>query len=414
MDFNHLILLIGTNPLPNYVVAKYFLGRDKKLKTLSAIYTKETFAIAQHLQKILLKEYPTLRFNYWGLTDPGNAAAIRKEIAKNLKAAARDKLHLNYTGGTKNMAVQAYRTIFVETEPGSASFSYLDAHDFKLKADDGHALSGDLRSEIVLRFEDLLALHDCKTIRRSADDDWSAANQIIHQFVAEDLIRDFISWKNETIRKIFYENDYLKKPARVSRDRLFGDHSFAGEAQRLIAAFPEKLAWKFDEQDCLIIPDPASAFEKKKGDFVTGILYLDGGWLEFYVRDLLQRKIKADGADFQIMYNWHIVKGEAEKDFEIDVMLLNGYQLCGISITTAAAESLCKGKAFEILHRVQQMGGDEARAVLVSTLTPEKAKKIQDDLKTDTGGQQQLRILGLEDLAPEALWQKIKALILGE
>src|SRR5574341_788938 len=231
MDFNHLILLIGTNPLPNYVVAKYFLGRDKKLKTLSAIYTKETFAIAQRLQKVLLKEHPTLHFNYWGLTDPGNAAVIRKEITKQLKAAAHDKLHLNYTGGTKNMAVQAYRTVFVEVDPGSASFSYLDAHDFKLKSDVGQVMSEDLRQEIVLRFEDLLALHDCKTIRRSVASDWDAANQIIHQLVAHDLIRDLASWKNEKIRKIFYENDYLKKPARVSRDRLYGDHRFSSEAE---------------------------------------------------------------------------------------------------------------------------------------------------------------------------------------
>jgi hypothetical protein len=416
MDFNHLVLLIGTNPLPNYVVAKYFLNQDRKLKKISMIHTKEVFAIAQRLQKVLKKEHPTLAFNYWGLTDPGHAALIRKEITKCLQSAGHDNLHLNYTGGTKSMAVQSYRTVFTETGPGQASFSYLDAHDFKLKADDGLSLTGDLREEISIRFEDLLELHDCKKLKPSSEIEWSAANKIIHEFVNQDWVHDFISWKNATIRQIFYENEIFKKPGRVRLDDLKSGKPFYAQAKRLIEAFPPKQAWHFDDKNNLIIPEAKDDFK----DFSQGIFYLDGRWLEYYVIELLKQKIREENLKWEMLSNWRIVKGAAEKDFEIDVMVLNGYQLCGISITTARKESECKGKAFEILHRSQQMGGDEARSILVTVLADDQKtkeyipKKLERDLEFDTGGRASLCILGIKDLKPKELWHRIKKHILGE
>lgn len=40
MSFEHLILLIGTNPLPNYVVAEYFLKNNPDLKTVWLVYSE--------------------------------------------------------------------------------------------------------------------------------------------------------------------------------------------------------------------------------------------------------------------------------------------------------------------------------------------------------------------------------------
>jgi len=428
MDFTHLILLIGTNPLPNYVAAAYFLAQNKKLKTVSLVHTKETFAIAQRLQKIFKREHAALAFNYWGLSDPGNPAVVRRQITAALKPFARDKLHLLYTGGTKNMAVQSYRTVFVEATPGHASFSNLDAHDFRLKFDDGLTMTGDLRQEVALRIETLLELHDCRKIKPSHELDWREANRVVRQFIGQNLVRDFVAWKNEKIRRIFYESDHLRRPHRVHLEELQSTrakgadepaassavHPFHEQAMRLINAFPPRQAWKFDAQNELVIPDSKRDYSEKRGDFVQGILYLDGAWLEFYVKDLLQRRIKAEQLGFELMCNWRLVRGEAQKDFEIDVMLLNGYQLCGISITTAMQESLCKSKAFEILHRSQQMGGEEARAVLMTTLPAEKAQKISEDLQVDTGGDEQLKILGLDDLPPDRLWPKIKEHLPGK
>jgi hypothetical protein len=40
-DFETLVLLIGTNPLPNLVVAEYFFKNNKNLKKIFLVHSKE-------------------------------------------------------------------------------------------------------------------------------------------------------------------------------------------------------------------------------------------------------------------------------------------------------------------------------------------------------------------------------------
>ena len=40
-NFEDLILLVGTNPLPNYVVAKYFLLNNPNLKTIWLVHSEK-------------------------------------------------------------------------------------------------------------------------------------------------------------------------------------------------------------------------------------------------------------------------------------------------------------------------------------------------------------------------------------
>jgi len=420
-DFTHLILLIGTNPLPNYVVARYFL---EKLKTISLVYTEQTAGIAQHLIELLQKEKPALHFNYCDLTAPGDADQIRHEIRKKIPLKFGEPFHLNYTGGTKNMSVQSYLALFVayaDIKTGNSSFSYLDAEDFTLKYDDGLTSSvKDLRPKINIAFDDLLALHDCKSEAAGSKPNWEAANQEMQEFIVSEkqkLLHDFIAWKNAKIRKLFYFDNKLRLPARVTKQEVGWEDSPEKSAkpplQKLLDAFPPAQAWQFDAGEALIIPDSKADFKNGDGDFVKGVKYLDGDWLEYYVQNALERKNRETHGRFQILRNHHIKKGKAGKDFEIDLLLLYGYQLCGISITTAG-EGHSKSKAFEILHRSQQIGGDEARSVLVTTQPYDVVQKMADDLKMDIGRDKpQLLILGAGDLPPDKLWEKIKTHIVG-
>ncbi|MGC8651581.1 MAG: DUF1887 domain-containing protein, partial [Minisyncoccia bacterium] len=53
-------------------------------------------------------------------------------------------------------------------------------------------------------------------------------------------------------------------------------------------------------------------------------------------------------------------------NFELDIFLINGYQLIGISLTTSTRQGECKLKGFEVIHRVKQIGGDESKAILIT------------------------------------------------
>ena len=41
-DFTDLILLVGTNPLPNYVVAEYFLSQDNRIRKIWLVCSEKT------------------------------------------------------------------------------------------------------------------------------------------------------------------------------------------------------------------------------------------------------------------------------------------------------------------------------------------------------------------------------------
>ena len=65
-DFTDLILLIGTNPLPNYVVSEYYMSNVRKLKNIWLVHSEDisfngegTLKQAEILQKVLQDEYKT-------------------------------------------------------------------------------------------------------------------------------------------------------------------------------------------------------------------------------------------------------------------------------------------------------------------------------------------------------------------
>lgn len=97
------------------------------------------------------------------------------------------------------------------------------------------------------------------------------------------------------------------------------------------------------------------------------------------------------------------------KPFEVDIFILNGYQVCGISCTTSSKEAECKNKGFEVLHRVRQIGGEEAKTILITCLEDEKIEDFYKDIEDKTrSNSNEFLVLGIEDLKPNNLWGKIR------
>jgi hypothetical protein len=89
------------------------------------------------------------------------------------------------------------------------------------------------------------------------------------------------------------------------------------------------------------------------------------------------------------------------KDFELDVAAVLGYQLIAISCTNAKTQNICKDKAFEVLHRAEQLGGDLARSVLLCRLPTPGVRELTSDLEHNVGRvaeDRKLLILGEEFL----------------
>ncbi len=458
-NFQNLVLLIGTNPLPNFVVARYFLGARPDLRVLVAVHTDETAVQVEHLETVLREEVGRpFCIKRCRLHEAGNARQVERDldmqVVRNILRG--ESFHFNYTGGTKVMAVHAYKVLLAHAKrfpPGHASFSYLDADDFTLKSEDGHTWTGgqDWRELVEISFDQLLKLHGCQSNTNKNENVFRLPeiNWVFRDYLRQGLILEFTAWVKEVNDEYYRRRAKLQRPGqtRASEPDFYlcdfedkNKYPFWAYAKMLVCEhLPLPQRWQFDSETGLLLN--LKADEKGKAEYQKGVAYLRGKWLECYVHEEINHALQAEtnAGKFEVINNWKAIKKAALKnnyalqtemntgklevisngkvkkkaalkstDFELDVAIRYGYQLCGVSVTTEIDEEARKGKAFEALHRARQMGGDEARAVLIATASREEIEELTNNLEADTGGEKDLKILGLPELAGGTIWQEIK------
>ncbi|HDH12021.1 MAG TPA: hypothetical protein ENG83_07480 [Nitrospirae bacterium] len=339
-----MILLIGTNPLPNFVVAEYFLQNNRQLQKIWLIHSEKntlqsgTSTQAENLERLLKERWGNhgnLQFplEKISLTDVSDARAIKNEIKEKMinKMNNFSGFHFNYTGGTKSMSTHVYWMLKEIKNRGERSFSYLDARNYRLVKDDQGVIADDLRINVTISFENLITLHGFERCNKDGETDFMGASKKFQEFINSNT------------------NDNIG----------------------------------------------------------------DGHFLEVYIAGVLDSKIKNKIKNIEIFQNWKIKKPGWRTDFELDVILLHGYHLTGISCTISADKKTCKMKGFEIIHRTKQIGGDEARAVLVTGSNANQKRILQQELLYDTGGERNILVLGKDDLKTGIFVSEIENFMFG-
>jgi len=166
---DHLLLLVGFNPLPNAVAGKLLTAPGG---TITLIHSKDGFNIARRL---------AMRFRNAGYADidlfqveESNAASVREKVFRAIEqyehnhagtnSARVARMGLNYTGGTKVMSVHGYRALeqWASKHKREAIFSYLDARTLQMcieQMGDRPPISFDVGLEVEISIHDLLTLH---------------------------------------------------------------------------------------------------------------------------------------------------------------------------------------------------------------------------------------------------------------
>ncbi|MEZ4622961.1 MAG: DUF1887 family CARF protein [Caldilineaceae bacterium] len=127
---DHLLLLVGANPLPNYVAARLL---TKPGSTIHLLHTQVTGESADSLQKVIKEHQKKVTFELWQV-DPADSTQIQSKVKEIVQTIQRsESVGLNYTGGTKTMAVHTYRVLEQTKQP--IIFSYLDAQTLTLRFD---------------------------------------------------------------------------------------------------------------------------------------------------------------------------------------------------------------------------------------------------------------------------------------
>lgn len=388
----HLVILVGRNPLPNYVSALclgmpsstaitlvHSDGTNDQRAVLTALLGQRGF---QNIGSIRVEEAnPNHIFNQLrSLPLPGDRPVM-----------------LDYTGGTKAMSVHAHRAlneraVLPNHQGGLAHLRccYLDARRLSLRIEDSRGASvAELPAgaAVQIDLETMLRLHGLGDRRREMQSKpvWGEAAAELAQLHTDP--DDAVEWKSFCERHLRDQQRRLLRLARLS-DLSTDAFPLAARhvAEALAAGAPLPIA--------LAPVAEAAGFTRADDGFAR---WLDGSWLEHYVLGAIQTIGKdAQIHDAAITINplhKEPVKGR-RFDFEFDVAFVRGYQLFAISCTSSPYRDRCKARLLEAVVRAQQLGGAEARVGLVCC--NDQPETLQVEVSQLLG--ERVRVFGRADL----------------
>jgi len=390
---DHLFLLVGENPLPNYVAARLLLNQGG---TPYLVYTTGTDKPAQRLQKILSSEPIGLKTAQLVPLNNGEADAyqIQKAIRSKLETIKDGKIGLNYTGGTKAMAVHAYREVLSKERPETV-FSYLDPRRLEMCIDreNGDRIRIKVKPEMLqVKLVKLFQIHGLELNGNPTKEAQlpELAVELARIFKDENQAKQWFDWYCQV----------FCGEARKKKNSNYGDwkskSDLAGLSISIETAPPAVITYL--KRENLVTSDDKLSLQavQQKGVFQEikhFCKYLDGLWLEHYV--LQQVKNIADKHSIKDYgLNFEVPLTGTRNGFEFDVAFTRGYQLFAMSVSTTSKRDLCKVKLFEAYLRARQMGGDEARVALICcTDEPDSLKAevaVLDDKKIAVFGRDDL------------------------
>jgi hypothetical protein len=440
---DHLLLLVGSNPLPNAVAGKLLTAPGGKITLISS---RDGFPLAERLGKwfqnvdISLKE-----------VRESEAASVEEKVSEAIEQYERDhartnaaspaRVGLNYTGGTKVMSVHAYRALeqWASKHKRKAVFSYLDARTLQMRfeqVDGWPALPVSLAAEISIR--DLLTLHgwelrkdplESPVLPKSA-----AALLAIHSRENDAAI--WADWLHESLfrsaRKpdpiappfwVFQAGNELEGQLKVTQAKFDSNWKNNTDLRKLALPWPpdlpalrEAMSNELGQHDGYL--NLAAVRGKGCKDEQDFCKWLSGTWLESAVLAALQNcpeelHLKACAMDLKVKVPDKKAEGTETPvagkkvggtEFQFDVVAMRGYQLFAFSCTTESARKrggreLVKQKLFEAYVRARQMGGDEACVAMVCCMDQEEADKLQEEMRRDISPEERIQVFGRECLA---------------
>jgi hypothetical protein len=410
---DHLFLLVGTNPLPNYVAARLLI-KDSQQSQIFLVFSDDTSEPRKALEEVLIehgyKNFMDVK------VDESNPINIRNQIekyAKDLKGV----VGLNYTGGTKVMAVHAYEMLHELSKPKpdgcnlKVQYSYLDARTLSLniKEQTSYLDSVPVGETVQITIEDVLKLHG-RNSKFKNDSLWPQTATILAELHADAHLHK--SWQ-KWIGKIFFKEP--EWPVEIVSEEWkpwIIDNFVHTEYKRrqwktktqlkeTLLDFPKELVHVGETLLREIgLTNPTNLYQImqhgsfKRSDDVGK--WFEGTWLESYA--LLQVQHLRDKKKYSIGDIARDIQSTAGQQVQLDVTFLRGYQLFALSCTASSDKDRCKPRLLEAVVRAEQLGGAEARVGLISCYdNPNILQNEVSDLlgsKVRVFGRQHLRDLG--------------------
>ena len=329
-----LMLTVGTNPLPVWVALHHLKDNLPTPLHVRLVHTKET---KPERDRLLVWSREAFSIDTIE-TVSGNPATVRNDIIQNLLHNLPDNtthLHVHYTGGTKVMCVETVAAaesikIVLSLQNMDIETSYLDP-----RADAGATLI-DRNGNVLV------------SDTRKGVEPWLQRIAELNGFELGPFPYEY--WDelgNNLTRNCPAPNTLIGEQLAKGRTALNSGRHLTPELLEYgaYAAFQDALV--DISREC---PDRNNyrLFHK------------------VYVR-------RANVSDASV------------KPFELDVVAVLGYQIVVVSCTLASDHATVKQKGMEAILRMRQLGGVEARAIVLCGASQKAQQLIQAELKEETG-----------------------------
>lgn len=406
-----LFLLVGTNPLPNFVAACLLTRPDSTVWLLHSHDPDDgprgTKRSAEALELALIKRLPGITVRLEAIPSSNNVG-IEERVGEILNRNRLEKdIGLNYTGGTKVMAVYVHRAMEEELKKRHERpvFSYLDPRRLALRFD-GHGTTIQtvvpviqnplLRTQVEINLDELAALHGYER-DTSAGEGWADADvtpglselcSVLAETHASDAgFKQYREWLFQLSRKKVEKLPDQETFPQLESLRNALDELCGGSGQ----ATPNIVAAKLRPHD-------------KQARLISCVKWFFGVWLEEYGTISLlsvaaKFGLKSRDKNLEYRSSW-----EDSNISEIDAAAMLGYQLFGISCIASQQKSKTKEHLFEAFVRFRQLGGDEARTGLVCLA--DAPGMLERELSREWDAEGKLKVFGRQDLVTLATAMK--------
>jgi hypothetical protein len=306
---NHLFLIVGANPLPNFVAA---LLLSRKGGTIRLLHSKGTEEVKNLLEQAIKNRVLGATVIPHEIDEARGHKIYKKmkEIIEKIKdTSSGQSVGLHYTGGTKAMSVHIHRAFKDGMPEGIAS--YLDARTISLDIDDqDEPIRLNLMNmDFSINLEELISLHGYFPPEiRQTPFQTDLYREIILVYSKEESLRAWRKWVQSGLQSLPDTDKY--PPLKSIREKF--DELCGGKA------YPELLAGHLGYTK---LPNCRNWLEAK--------------WLEQYtlksIADIAEKcQIRSYSINLEL-------KNSRNRVLEIDVAAVKGYQLFAISCKVSMA-----------------------------------------------------------------------------
>ena len=329
-----LMLTVGTNPLPVWVALHHLKNKLSAPIHVRLVHTKETRSERDRLLKYSRNAFSMDTVE----TVSGNPAIVRNDITQNLIHNLPNSttcIHVHYTGGTKVMCVETvaaaeiFKISFLSRNMGIET-SYLDP-----RTNSGATLIDQNGNALVL--DTRKGVEPC--LWRIAELNGFELGPFPYEYWDE-------SGNNQTRN--------CPAPTTLSERQL------------------------------------AKGSAALRSGYCTSPEFLEYGAYAAFQDALADISWQCpDRSNYRLFHKVYVRRSNAPdasvKPFELDVVAVLGYQVVVVSCTLAYEHARIKQKGMEAILRMRQLGGVEARAIVLCGASREAQQLIQAELKEETG-----------------------------